>query len=322
MLAITFTEYGNRNIKGNGFGGDFLLKNGFDIIAVKTIENRWYVDFLSKGATLITSFLSSTTGHHRWRCGYGSSMGGYAAIKFSGLFDLNCVLAISPQFDISQDWDPQWRQSADPSLEWPAVRTTDLAKECKYFIAYDPYDKDNLHYRQYCEVIPASQMFPLRVPMSGHPSGYVLQETGSLRATVLAPLAGRGQDPDWRILVRAGRHKSGRYFHNLAAACLSHRKLNWAESASKRALALNAFHPEYNIRLALIYDLKGDLDGMFAAAAAAVAANPWHPHMAALLARALSRKGMKKEAFYQVDRACSLSKDMSFLKLKEDIEKS
>jgi hypothetical protein len=306
-LAFTFSEAGNRQLDGPGFGGKFLIDSGFDVVAIKSASDTWYCDFGVSYTDKILEYLSSTGGNYSWHCGYGSSMGGYAAIRFSRVFNLNSVLAISPQFDIMQDWDRRWSTQAKAFRDMRPVDASDLDETCSYFIVYDPYDLDRLHFEQYEKVISPKQMTPVRVQNSGHPSGQVLRDTGLLQSIAFSVLTSATIDETWKKTFHSKRIYSDRWYFNLAQRCVSRRKLKWAEHAARQALMLKPLNAEYNIRLAGIYDRLGNIDKTVTHAAAAVACNPWHPHMAALLAKALAKKKMHKQALFHIDRAIDLS---------------
>ena len=77
-----------------------LEKFHFNVIGVMPKEKSWFPEasmraMLAAIQDLIASF--------KIRVGYGGSMGGYAAIKYSNLLDLNRIVALVPQYSIDPE---------------------------------------------------------------------------------------------------------------------------------------------------------------------------------------------------------------------------
>jgi dienelactone hydrolase len=99
ILAITFTPFsytGERTLAKSGFATSFLLRNGFDVIAIKSARNTLYQDLTPDMLDTIRLFANSLPTKYTRRVSYGMSMGGYAAIQFSKVLDIDAAFAISP----------------------------------------------------------------------------------------------------------------------------------------------------------------------------------------------------------------------------------
>ena len=107
-LVITFTERSHRDLEAPGFGTNFITKNGFDVLAIKTNVDRWYENLTEDHICSILEYLERHSRKYSRVFGYGSSMGGYAAIRFSGPLMMSHVCAISPLYDIKSDFDKRW----------------------------------------------------------------------------------------------------------------------------------------------------------------------------------------------------------------------
>lgn len=92
------------------------------------------------------------------RIGYGGSMGGYAAIKYSKLLGLSRVVSLVPQFSIDPEVVEDSRYNMFYHAELNAnmqVQTQDIAANCEYIVVYDPYcAEDRAHFVKLEQVIP------------------------------------------------------------------------------------------------------------------------------------------------------------------------
>ena len=125
-IALTFTPFGmdgEVSLSGVGYGGELLLRNGFDVVAFKSARNLWYQNLLPETIAEVENFISSHSSQYTKRVGYGSSMGGYAVIQFSRDLKLDVVLALSPQFPVLvKPWAPGSRVDETCPLPRRAVR--------------------------------------------------------------------------------------------------------------------------------------------------------------------------------------------------------
>ena len=89
------------------------------------------------------------TDKHRYRIGYGYSMGAYAALKFSRLLELSHVLALSPQISIApldvHTFDERYASKYDSQKHsGMCISSTDISGECHVY--YDPdFHPDRSH---------------------------------------------------------------------------------------------------------------------------------------------------------------------------------
>jgi hypothetical protein len=217
-VAITFTawvEGGKSNFPGTGFG-HYLTYHGYDVIAFKSDANDWY-------RTVDDSTLDRVrraAAAYDFRVCAGSSMGGYAALRFSKILDAHTVVAFSPQYDISQPWDARWASDAKRL----AFRDDmEFGGDRRYFIVYDPKDQDALHVAEYAKRIPVT---PLKFPYSGHPTGFFLNELQSFRPLLVQTILSGAPNTAG---IRKCRGLSPTYWYTIA-------KYNFQRKRSRRAL--------------------------------------------------------------------------------------
>lgn len=213
-LAFVFSDRGNRVLVGNASGGNFLLSNGFDVIAFKSSADDWFQETPVDIFAAIDALCAQK--------GYGSrvsmanSMGAYAAIAFSRLLKLDVVVAYSPQYSVLRSFDRRFE--ADPAIDWRYVISGEtIAETCRFVIVYDQLDFDRFHVRELKAIIPAESFEELILPYAGHGVTTYLHEIGRLKDTTLSLLQHRR--PSMREL-RVDRRRSGQYFivltHHLA----------------------------------------------------------------------------------------------------------
>ena len=302
-VVVTFTEFTSRDLEGLGFGGRFLLNNGFDVVAVKSDVDRWYQDLAPGAIQAVNDFLDHRPERHISRVGYGSSMGGYAVFLFAGALDLDVAFAISPQFDITLDIDTRWAKHIEGEMR--TLAPADVGRQCQYVAMFDPMDADRCHIDLFRAVIPSEQFHTIGVRYSGHPAGHTLIYSGVLKDIAAGVLSGKIPPLPYGDIVKGAR-KSPLYLFRLAQVCHARKRLAAATSLITSAIEKQALNAESYILAAKIASESGDLNLALQRAAAAVALKPEHPHMVAFLADVLVRCQKYSAAIHYYDRALSM----------------
>jgi len=239
-LACSFTAWGEQRLDGPGFGGSFLLAQGYDVLAFKMVRNNWYQVLPRELFDRIGAWLQPYA--YRRRVGYGASMGGYAAIQFSGLLELNQVLALSPQYRIDEAFDTTWAPWARDLEFHYRIEPECLAPGCRYLIVYDSKDEDQLHVERIAQVIPAERLSLVPLPHAGHPVVTYLAEAGLLKE-----VSARGLDTGdlggMDLLGRRRQSSTHLWALSMAALRRGHPQLSLA--AIERAIAIDPQRPEF-----------------------------------------------------------------------------
>jgi tetratricopeptide (TPR) repeat protein len=305
IVFITFTELFNRRLDGPGFGGEFFLKHGFDVVAVKTIRDDWYASAPPDLFDRVNVFLESHPRNYRRRATYGSSMGGYAALRFAKAARADAAIALSPQFDISQSWDRRWAKWRSDARPFAPLSSDSLSPTCVYHLAHDPHDSDNIHVKEYEKLIPPPSLRIVKIPYAGHPVGPMLNNAGKLKEFVFA--AAMGTACPARInLPPATREAFPKFYLNMASRVSSKGKKRLAQGILARGLRSEPLNGEFRIFNAWLHHALGDLDGAIENAAIASAVHPEHVPMLTNLAQFLSEKGMTEAAIVHLDRIMTL----------------
>ncbi len=174
----------------SGFRGKALLEAGFDVVAIKTTPNNWFQTIPPEAFTKIKKFTQKKD-KYKIRAAYGSSMGGYGAVQFAKILELDIVLAFSPQFTINQDYDKRWQKEAS-QIQFKYLFTEESVRtQCAYHLAYDPKGDDLQHIIRFRSVL-GSSLIEHPVPYTGHITITALHEARMLDDFSFCTLAGEG----------------------------------------------------------------------------------------------------------------------------------
>ena len=150
-----------------------LLKHDFNVIGIMPKQKSWFPE--SSMRQMFTE-IEDLIAPFKTRIGYGGSMGGYAAIKYSNLLDLKRVVALVPQYSINPDdvEDPRYNMFFHAELNANMqIQPQDVSAEREYIVVYDPYcPEDRAQYVKLEQVLP--HMHTLNLPFTGHDAIAVL----------------------------------------------------------------------------------------------------------------------------------------------------
>ena len=291
-LVVTFDSLNaDLRLDRPGFGEGWLTDVGHDAVHVVSSANAWY-QHEEMGAAC--DAIRAVAEAHCWAVTYGSSMGGYAAIRFADRIGARMAVAISPQFSVDPArvaFESRWVEYAqDLTFVWEGTRPTRTPLEIVYVI-YDPTDEDRRHAELLAVVYPVT---PVRLPYAGHPAGTFLAETDLLSPSVLAMIGG-AFDPDrLRAEMRAKRARSGKYHF-----VLSERQPAWrprlARRLAERAASLNPQSGAYQSAHARALEAAGELDSAERLRRLAVELAPDEPAFRLPLAALRLRRGAGAE---------------------------
>ena len=170
------------------FGETLFLHEGIDAVHVLSSDNRWYQ--YAAMADAAAAIRAVTAGYDRVVT-YGSSMGGYAALRLAGLVGATVALALSPQWSIDwrrAPWERRWAENSR-SFEDVWERSIPPPALAQAWVVYDPLLKDRRHVRKLRREGYVFQ--PVEIPGGGHPVGSFLAEVGLLRPAVMDVIADR-----------------------------------------------------------------------------------------------------------------------------------
>lgn len=278
-VVVTFAHmWPVQGVHLDGFGRDFLFRQGLSAVHVTCAENDWYQYPEAPGAM---AGLRGLLGRYGRVVTYGTSMGAHAAIRFSGALGAHAVIAAAPQVTIDPDrppFDKRWVKEAARVQFIDDDICADTSGEV--FLLFDPRTEDATHAAAIAARVPVR---PIPLPHSGHSPLMALQELKLLRGLVLDGVAGRLQPERILAEYRARRGDCPTYRDELSArgrdAGRRIRLLHWAIAG--RAGQPNAGQKLLPLWLALgrVLEAAGrmeEADHAFRTLAELPAKEPWY----------------------------------------------
>lgn len=301
-LAVTFTSFGNQELDGLGFAGRFLLREGYDLLAFKLVGETWYQGVPAELFEWLRLRMARFCYHRR--VGYGSSMGGYAAIQFAGRLALDQVLALSPQFTVEGDFDARWAPwGAHIDFQY-RIDGSCLAPGTRVLIVYDRYSPDHLHATAFRQHIPAERLRLAPIPFAGHPVEVYLSQLGRLKQVARQGLAlGHLSGID----VRTGKAKCLAYLSSLSLEAHHRGRAERSLRLVERALDEFPDVPVFHSHRSALLELLGRHDEAVEATREGIERCPEHHELLAYQAQLLEQLGDPDEALRAIRQALRIA---------------
>ncbi len=213
-VIVTFGSYTNDpSLDRPGFAEEFLARAGIDAIHVINRHNRWYQH--PERNTALAAVAAAVRAYDR-AITYGSSMGGYAALRYAGACGADTAVTLSPQFSVDPrvvPWEIRWQ----PDVARTTFAEPDYVPADRQYVFYDP--RVPLDDRHVALIAAHGTADLIPVPYGGHPVGALLVETGALQAAIRGIVAGDFDPRDVRRQVRRERSASQHQYFVLARHC-------------------------------------------------------------------------------------------------------
>jgi tetratricopeptide (TPR) repeat protein len=166
FLLVTFGPL-NIEPEDRPWGRRFIQKLEWNALGFVDKRRSWYPaaamePALAAAAPILSRFRAIVL--------YGSSMGAYAALKYSSRLGGNCVVAFAPQFSIDpadvRSFDERFLTNFDPDRHGDmAIGAGDVSGDA--FVFYDPlYREDSYNLERIKAVVPSVQ--PIAAPATHH----------------------------------------------------------------------------------------------------------------------------------------------------------
>jgi tetratricopeptide (TPR) repeat protein len=326
---ITFSP-ATQFAEGTRFWGDAIVTKA-DITAIGIMAHRpnWFPEEeMSRAAHAIRAHFAGLS----QVIGYGSSMGGYAAVKFSALFGMTHVLSFAPQWSIAPadvgSWDNRFLHRYDKWLNQNvAVQSKDV--QGKVFLFYDPFlNVDEKNAQLIAE--RCSDVTTIKAYLTGHFPVETFKGTQAVMSLFEAALAGdidairqtvqqKRRMPGSPLRPRAladiyaakdirltrqvlvkypsafGPRELGNINHTMAGILLRDKRLDEAARCADAAISVFPEQTDFLLRRGQIDTQRGDLDGALNWAQQAVARRRNAQNLLAV-SNALARLGRVDEA--------------------------
>jgi tetratricopeptide (TPR) repeat protein len=219
--VVTFDNFGiGHGFDRQGFGESFFQSRDVSAIHVMGKSEDWYqyADIEQALATVRTAVADASR-----VMTYGSSMGGYAAIRFADAAAAHAVLALSPQYTIDPakpPFDDRWSQHGH-AINWRPEIDGPVRCSVRPVLVYDPKTADGQHARRYAHDIDIVEM---ALPHTAHPVTTFLSEVGVLESLIFGVLDGTADIEGIRTKAWAGRRTSIAYLNELTRVQPPHRE--------------------------------------------------------------------------------------------------
>lgn len=297
-LVVCFDPFSDdRRLERRAWGEDFLLANSIDAAFIVSSENEWY-QFEDLPEALGALLPVAQT--YDEVIAYGSSMGGYAAIRYGGMCGAKRAIAISPQFSIDPrvcPWERRWfNHSARISFRWEDANNAGWVERAH--IAYDPLNDDAKHVALLRQRLPIEE---IALPFSGHPAVGFLAETGLLSRFALEAIQGRLDSSALAIAAKGRRRQSAQFLNSLAQKA-GPRRSSLTRELLRRATVLSPDNSFFLSNYAAHLSADGDHETATNLFLRALAGSPNNPVVLYHYAEHLERSGNVAEALNVLSR--------------------
>ncbi|MCR4529414.1 hypothetical protein [Acinetobacter venetianus] len=185
-LVISFGDLISR-AKGMSINAEkSLIKYQYNVIGIMPKLKSW---FPKSSMLQMQQYVQPILQQFKGIVGYGGSMGGYAAIKYSKLLNMQKIVAFVPQYSIDPDvvQDRRYAEFFDPSIHQDMqIQADEVDSNREYLIVYDPYfAEDKEHFLKIKPLLP--KMHVIHLPFTGHEALAVLASSQLLNDFVEKP---------------------------------------------------------------------------------------------------------------------------------------
>ncbi|NNP67050.1 hypothetical protein [Acinetobacter sp. Ac_5812] len=185
-LVISFGDLISR-AKGMSINAEkSLIKYQYNVIGIMPKQKSW---FPKSSMLQMQQQIQPILQQFKGIVGYGGSMGGYAAIKYSNLLNMQKIVAFVPQYSIDPDvvQDRRYAEFFDASIHQDMqIQADEVDSSREYIIVYDPYyAEDKEHFLKIQPLLP--KMHVIHLPFTGHEALSVLASSQLLNDFVVKP---------------------------------------------------------------------------------------------------------------------------------------
>lgn len=257
--VVTFDNYGaGSGFDRPGFGEAFLASEGVSQISVLGHGNHWYQ--YADIALALTAARDRMAGADRVMT-YGSSMGGYAAIRFAPALGAHCCLALSPQYSNDPARVPfEWRWRNDgAAIAWSPDVDGPIRSGVPTIVVADARREDAEHVRRIRDEIAVEVV---GLAYTAHPVTTFLNAVGLLQRAIIDMVHDRFDVAAFRVDAQTRRRQSDVYLGELARlqpACRPRTAILLAKRAVALAVDSPLAHHVLGLRLAKAGDYAGAL---------------------------------------------------------------
>lgn len=218
LCVVTFSHMDFRNTGPDYWGQQVLGKLNVSAVGVVCARNTWFPTWQVWAALKLSRMPWLT---HEKIISYGSSMGGYAALRHGRAFGANAAIALAPQASIKpalcQKDDLRYASFFRPHLHWDAV----VKHPPNYsFAVHDPSVKEDDYQSKLLKRL-APEVEIVRAFHMGHEVVHAIDQSAALMEAI--EFASAGDLPGFHATINSGRRRSARRAFGLGASILDRR---------------------------------------------------------------------------------------------------
>ncbi|WP_321446881.1 tetratricopeptide repeat protein [uncultured Cohaesibacter sp.] len=263
VCFVIFSSWSGRALNSKIGGTDPLLREGFDVVCVQTNCDDWHQNIYPIGLEKLKKYLDENYSVVK---GYGSSMGGFGAILYAEILNFKSVLALSPQYTISEHFDRRWKY-CDNKIVWKYTMDSSCQFDGEIHVFYDPYDLDARHFQLIYNNFKNSKVYGHKVNFGSHPTTYYFNDAGKLKELLVSFAHDRCAIPT------IDKRNNITYIKTLAAEAMKRNKKKLAKTLVLKAIDLgDERHSTYR-QASNIHSYFGEFDSAVRYALKAVEAN-------------------------------------------------
>lgn len=218
VLFVTFSHRNWTPASGKEYWGkEPLAKLGVSTLGLIARKRHWYPEEDTRA--LLDAIARTGLFRNRRIITYGTSMGGYGAVKYASQIGAEVALALVPQWSIDPaevgHVDQRYTDSFVPKLHRNmSITADDMAAETH--VIHDPlFERDRFHFERLLET--GACVRPIVATGQGHAPGFVLAE--GRQGTALLRAYAEGTAEPYRAArsaLRRARRGSPTYFQSVA----------------------------------------------------------------------------------------------------------
>ena len=266
--VVTFDSYHEPpGLARPGFGEAFFAHENITAIHVLSFGNDW---FQYPETESVLSLIREAGRDAERLMTYGSSMGGYAALRFAAAVGAHSALALSPQYSVNR-WRARFetRWAADRRrIRFIKALEKPIAQIPLMVVAFD--QKNDLDCGHFVRLLAEARVEGIPMPFAGHPVGPFLNDIGLLRPLVLSVLDGAFEGKYFCVAAQERSETSPHWLANVAEQA----PLEHAILLARRAVSLAPDHPNLHDALARRLSAAGRYDEAIEAHQRAIALDP------------------------------------------------
>jgi hypothetical protein len=207
-VVVTFSPMLSAHAAADvGFAEEPLNKLAVsNVVFIAKWNHWWQTDEMAIAVSATQRWL--TQNNPAQISGYGSSMGAYGALMYSGPLGFDQVLALGPQYSIDRakvPFESRWKSHAKKLRFTRDDMDAALQSPAEKFVLYDNRCDDAGH----LALMHGRNLHKIAIPFGSHAIGKYLKESGQLKPVFMALLEGSLATSLPGILAEARRTRTG-----------------------------------------------------------------------------------------------------------------